>query len=61
MTKDTEDNLAKTHLVQDMITFNYYDYKKNRLQNDDIMDNMERKLQDIVMMKPNCTWNEIQV
>ena len=51
-----EKTICENALVQDMITFNYYDYKKKSFTNDDIMDK-EVKLRH--MMKPN-TWNEIQ-
>ena len=42
--------------VQDMMTFNYYDFKKQKFEYDDIM-TKERTLRN--MLKPN-TWDEIQ-
>lgn len=41
--------------LQDMLTFNFYDYKRNTFSTEDIMDK-ERTLRH--MLKPN-TWNEI--
>jgi len=41
--------------VQDMLTFNYYDYKRKSFSTEDIM-NKEKTLRH--MMKPN-TWNEL--
>ena len=51
-----EKTICENALVQDMMTFNYYDYKRKTFTTDDIMDK-ERELRH--MMKPN-TWNEIQ-
>ena len=51
-----EKTICENALVQDMITFNYYDYKKMSFTTDDIMDK-ERTLRH--MMKPN-TWKEIE-
>lgn len=42
--------------LQDMLTFNYYDYKRESFTTEDIMDK-ERTLRH--MMKPN-TWDELQ-
>lgn len=42
--------------LQDMITFNYYDFKRERFDTEDIM-NKERTLRH--MLKPN-TWKEIE-
>ena len=42
--------------VQDMMTFNYYDYKRKKFDYDDIM-TKEQTLRH--MLKPN-TWNEIE-
>ena len=50
-----EKTICENALVQDMITFNYYDYKSKSFDADDILDK-ERTLRH--MMKPN-TWNEI--
>ena len=50
-----EKTICENALVQDMITFNYYDYKSKSFDADDIL-NKERTLRH--MMKPN-TWNEI--
>jgi|TARA_R110002074_G_scaffold302389_1_gene473631 tRNA (cmo5U34)-methyltransferase len=50
-----EKTICQNALVQDMITFNYYDYKRKSFDTDDIMDK-ERTLRH--MMKPN-TWQEI--
>jgi tRNA (cmo5U34)-methyltransferase len=41
--------------IQDMLTFNYYDFKREKFTTDDIM-NKEQTLRH--MLKPN-TWNEI--
>ncbi len=41
--------------IQDMMTFNYYDFKRQKFSTDDIMDK-ERTLRN--MLKPN-TWEEI--
>jgi tRNA (cmo5U34)-methyltransferase len=51
----SEKTVCESALVQDMITFNYYDYKRKSFTTDDIMDK-ERTLRN--MMKPN-TWEEI--
>ena len=50
-----EKTICQNALVQDMITFNYYDYKRKSFDTEDIMDK-ERTLRH--MMKPN-TWEEI--
>jgi len=42
--------------IQDMLTFNYYDFKREKFATDDIM-NKEQTLRH--MLKPN-TWNEIE-
>ena len=51
-----EKTICENALVQDMITFNYYDYKRKSFDTEDIMDK-ERTLRH--MMKPN-TWEEIE-
>ena len=51
-----EKTMCENALVQDMITFNYYDYKRKSFTTEDIMDK-ERTLRH--MMKPN-TWKEIE-
>ena len=51
-----EKTICENALVQDMITFNYYDYKRKSFDTEDIMDK-ERTLRH--MMKPN-TWDEIE-
>ena len=51
----SEKTICENALVQDMITFNYYDYKRKTFTTEDIMDK-ERTLRH--MMKPN-TWEEI--
>ena len=51
-----EKTICENALVQDMITFNYYDYKRKSFSTEDIMDK-ERTLRH--MMKPN-TWKEIE-
>ena len=51
-----EKTVCENALVQDMITFNYYDYKRKSFDTEDIMDK-ERTLRH--MMKPN-TWREIE-
>ena len=51
-----EKTICENALVQDMITFNYYDYKRESFTTEDIMDK-ERTLRN--MMKPN-TWKEIE-
>jgi tRNA (cmo5U34)-methyltransferase len=50
-----EKTVAEDPRVQEMITFNYYDYKRKNFDTEDIMDK-ERTLRH--MMKPN-TWSEI--
>lgn len=50
-----EKTICENAKFQDMLTFNYYDYKRNSFDTEDIMDK-ERTLRH--MMKPN-TWNEI--
>ncbi len=52
-----EKTICESALVQDMITFNYYDYKRKSFDTTDIMDK-ERTLRNI--MKP-MTWPEIQL
>ena len=52
-----EKTICHNALVQDMITFNYYDYKRKSFDTEDIMDK-ERTLRH--MMKPN-TWEEIEM
>ena len=52
-----EKTICQNALVQDMITFNYYDYKRKSFDTEDIMDK-ERTLRH--MMKPN-TWEEIEI
>lgn len=51
-----EKTVADNPRIQEMITFNYYDYKRKNFSTEDIMDK-ERTLRH--MMKPN-TWKEIQ-
>ena len=51
-----EKTICESANFQDMLTFNYYDYKRKSFTTDDIMDK-ERTLRP--MMKPN-TWREIQ-
>jgi tRNA (cmo5U34)-methyltransferase len=51
-----EKTICESALVQDMITFNYYNYKRESFTTEDIMDK-ERTLRH--MMKPN-TWKEIE-
>ena len=50
-----EKTVADDPRVQEMITFNYYDYKRQNFTTEDIMDK-EKNLRH--MMKPN-TWKEI--
>jgi len=50
-----EKTICENALVQDMLTFNYYDYKRKSFSTEDSMDK-ERTLRH--MMKPN-TWEEI--
>lgn len=50
-----EKTICENAKFQDMLTFNYYDYKRKSFDTEDIM-NKERVLRH--MMKPN-TWNEI--
>ena len=52
-----EKTICESALVQDMITFNYYDYKRKSFDTEDIMDK-ERTLRNI--MKPN-TWNQLSL
>jgi len=51
-----EKTICESALVQDMITFNYYDYKRKSFDTEDIMDK-ERTLRNI--MKP-LTWKELE-
>ena len=51
-----EKTICKSALVQDMITFNYYDYKRKSFDTEDIMDK-ERTLRNI--MKP-LTWGQLE-
>lgn len=51
----SEKTICENANFQDMLTFNYYDYKRKSFGTEDIMDK-ERTLRH--MMKPN-TWNEI--
>ena len=51
-----EKTICESALVQDMITFNYYDYKRKTFSTEDIMDK-ERTLRH--MMKP-FTWKQIE-
>ena len=53
-----EKTICKSALVQEMITFNYYDYKRSvgKFTTEDIMDK-ERTLRH--MMKPN-TWEQVE-
>ena len=51
-----EKTVCEDPRMQDMITFNYYDYKRDNFTTEDIMDK-ERTLRH--MMKPN-TWSEIR-
>lgn len=50
-----EKTVCQNANFQDMLTFNFYDYKRKTFSTDDIMDK-ERTLRS--MLKPN-TWNEI--
>jgi len=50
-----EKTVAKDARLQEMLTFNYYDYKRKSFSTDDIMDK-ERTLRN--MLKPN-TWQEL--
>ena len=50
-----EKTVCEDARIQDMMTFNYYDYKRQTFTTEDIMDK-ERTLRH--MMKPN-TWSEI--
>jgi tRNA (cmo5U34)-methyltransferase len=50
-----EKTVCENSRFQDMLTFNYYDYKRKSFNTDDIMDK-ERTLRH--MLKPN-TWGEI--
>ena len=51
-----EKTICESALVQDMITFNYYDYKRKAFDTEDIMDK-ERTLRNI--MKP-LTWKQLE-
>ena len=51
-----EKTICESALVQDMITFNYYDYKRKSFDAEDIMDK-ERTLRNI--MKP-LTWGQLE-
>ena len=51
-----EKTICENATFQDMLTFNYYDYKRKSFSTEDIMDK-EKTLRH--MMKPN-TWQEIQ-
>ena len=51
-----EKTICESALVQDMITFNYYDYKRKAFGTEDIMDK-ERTLRNI--MKP-LTWGQLE-
>ena len=50
-----EKTVCQDARLQNMMTFNYYDYKRQNFDTEDIMDK-EKTLRH--MMKPN-TWNEI--
>ena len=50
-----EKTVCQDPRLQNMMTFNYYDYKRQNFDTEDIMDK-EKTLRH--MMKPN-TWNEI--
>ena len=52
-----EKTICESALIQDMITFNYYDYKRKSFDTTDIMDK-ERTLRNI--MKPN-TWKQLEL
>jgi tRNA (cmo5U34)-methyltransferase len=52
----SEKTICENARHQDMLTFNYYDYKRKSFTTEDIMDK-ERTLRS--MMKPN-TWSEIE-
>ena len=52
-----EKTICESALIQDMITFNYYDYKRKSFDTTDIMDK-ERTLRNI--MKPN-TWSQLEL
>ena len=51
-----EKTICESAIVQDMITFNYYDYKRKSFEAEDIMDK-EQTLRNI--MKP-MTWKDIE-
>jgi len=51
-----EKTICENPKLQDMLTFNYYDFKRKTFSTEDIMDK-ERTLRH--MLKPN-TWAEIQ-
>jgi tRNA (cmo5U34)-methyltransferase len=50
-----EKTMCENPRFQDMLTFNYYDYKRKNFSSEDIMDK-ERTLRH--MLKPN-TWREL--
>jgi tRNA (cmo5U34)-methyltransferase len=52
-----EKTICESALVQDMITFNYYDYKRKSFDTEDIMDK-EKTLRNI--MKP-LTWKDLEL
>jgi len=52
-----EKTICESAMVQDMITFNYYDYKRKSFDTEDIMDK-ERTLRNI--MKP-LTWKQLEL
>ena len=52
-----EKTICESAQVQDMITFNYYDYKRKSFDTEDIMDK-ERTLRNI--MKP-LTWKQLEL
>jgi len=49
--------MCRNTAIQDMLTFNYYDYKSKNFSSEEIM-MKEKQLRH--MLKPN-TWKEIQV
>ena len=51
----SEKTISDTSRIQDMMTFNYYDYKQKHFSTDDILEK-EKTLRS--MMKPN-TWKEL--
>lgn len=52
-----EKTICENPKLQDMLTFNYYDFKRKNFSTEDIMDK-ERTLRH--MLKPN-TWKEIEI